>query len=386
MANILPAEKRLRVLAALVDGNSERATERMTGVQQKTISRFALMLGAGAEHLHNRLVRDLSCSVIQVDEIFSYVKKKQARVDPAKDGDEVGEAYTFVAMDANSRLVISYLVGKRNQQSTDAFMEDLRARLVVMPAITSDGFSPYISAIGAKFGPGVDFAQMRKHFKGRRQLDDDHRYEPPRAPFITKNTIFGAPDLDRASTSYIERNNGTMRHHIGRMRRLCYAFSKRLKYHKAAVALCYAHYNFCHVVKTLRVTPAMAAGITDHVWDLEEFMAALLSAPPCETPSRKPLMHRTPEAPARELPNGRGFLRLVSGGGGAPPATASRSPPPAPPPPPMKQTPHPRPVGDGSAPTAPAEPSGQLDASSSKPSPRAPMQLSLFDDPPSVKE
>lgn len=120
-----------------------------------------------------------------------------------------------------------------------------------------------------------------------------------------------APDLDRASTSYVERNNGTARHKIGRMRRLCYAFSKDLNHHKAAVALCYTHYNFCHVIRTLRVTPAMQAGITDHPWTLEEFMDALLDESPAEAPTSRPLMHRRPEGVARELPNGRGFLRLV---------------------------------------------------------------------------
>jgi hypothetical protein len=132
------------------------------------------------------------------------------------------------------------------------------------------------------------------------------------------------PDLDRASTAYIERNNGTMRHHIGRMRRLCYAFSKKLENHKAAVALCYAHYNFCHVVKTLRVTPAMAAGVTDHVWDLVEFMTEVLRDAPSEKPVAQRLVHPAPAGPARELPSGRGWLRLVDSGKGGPAPAAPR--------------------------------------------------------------
>ncbi len=306
--SVLSTEQRLRILAALVDGNSERAVERMVDVERKTIRRFALTLGAGAQRLHDRIVRDLSCSMIQVDEIWSYVQKKQARVDPAKDGPDVGEAYTFVALDASSRLVISFHVGKRDQASTDTFIADVRARLVVMPAMTSDGFAPYISAIGASFGPSINYAQTVKNYRsGSRR--EDYRYEPARDPFITKKTVFGSPDLDRASTAYVERNNGTMRQHIGRTRRLCYAFSKKIENHRAAVALNYAWYNLGHVVKTLRVTPAMAAGVTDHVWGLEEFMDAVLAAAPVTKPTAQPLAHRAPEGPARELPNGRGFLR-----------------------------------------------------------------------------
>ena len=371
--SVLSTEQRLRILAALVDGNSERAVERMVDVERKTIRRFALSLGAGAQRLHDRIVRDLSCSMIQVDEIWSYVQKKQARVDPLKDGPDVGEAYTFVALDASSRMVISFYVGKRDQVSTDIFIADVRARLVVMPAMTSDGFAPYIKAIGASFGPSIDYAQTVKNYRsgGRRE---DYRYEPPRDPFITKKAIYGTPDLDHASTAYVERNNGTMCHHIGRTRRLCYAFSKKIENHRAAIALNYAWYNLGHVVKTLRVTPAMAAGVTDHVWSLEEFMDAVLASAPVEKPTAKPLAHRAPEGPARELPNGRGFLRVV--GGGASPAKPS----PVPVPPPV-------------APAAPREyitvpiasgPEGQMDLLAwhapppPPPKPRRMGQLDLF--------
>ena len=331
MANVLCDDKRLRVLAALVDGNSVRAVERMTDVNLRTILRFGVLLGQGAQRLHDRAMRDLQCSSIQVDEIWSYVQKKQARVDPLKDGPDVGEAYTFVALDTSSRMVISFHVGKRDQVSTDIFIADVRARLVVMPAMTSDGFAPYIKAIGASFGPSIDYAQTVKNYRTGSSRGPDHRYEPARDPFITKRAIYGTPDLERASTAYMERNNATMRHVNGRIRRLCYAFSKKLENHKAAVALAYAHYNFCHVVKTLRVTPAMAAGVTDYVWELGEFMAALLDGAPVAKPTAKPLAHTAPEGPARELPNGRGFLRVVGGGkGGTAPQNPGATPPPVP--------------------------------------------------------
>lgn len=312
--NVLSRERQLAVLAALVEGNSERAVERLSGVNRETVGRLALTLGEGAQRLHDRMVRDLTCTQIVADEIWSYVQKKQARV-TEEDGPEVGEAYTFVALDKTSRMAISFYVGKRDQASTNAFMADLRSRLLVMPSITTDGFAPYVSAVGAEFGPGVDFAQTVKNYRsgGRR---DDHRYEPPRGiDFITKKSIFGVPDLNDASTAYVERQNGTMRHRIGRMRRLVYAFSKKVANHRAACALNYVWYNLGTIVRTLRVSPAVAAGISDHVWSLPEFLDAILSDVPAEKPQRQPLAHRTPVGTARELPSGGGFLRVVQGGG-----------------------------------------------------------------------
>lgn len=329
MSNVLSNEKRIRVLAALVEGNSERAVERMTDVNARTIAKLSLAFGAGATNLHNRFAHGLQCSLVTVDEIWSYVGKKQARV-TAKDGPDVGEAYTFVALDSSSRFVISWHVGKRNEESAKVFMNDVRARLCVMPAMTSDGFAPYVNAVGAAFGPGIDYAMTIKNYTRKGRRDDDHRYEPPRDPFITKKTVFGAPDLDKASTAHIERNNGTMRHHIGRMRRLCYAFSKKMPNHCAAVALNYAWYNFGTVVKTLRVTPAMQLGITDHVWTIEEFLDALMTSESCDPPAKQPLAIRAPEVTHRELPNGRGFLRVVDGGKAKPAAPTPIAPTPVP--------------------------------------------------------
>jgi len=328
--NVLPREKQLAVLAALVDGASERATERMTGTNRLTISRLGVRFGEGSQRLHDRLVRDLSCSHVQVDEIWSFIGKKQKRV-TAEDPPEVGEAYTFVGLDTASRLVISFHVGKRDQENTNIFINDLRRRLIVMPAMTSDGWQPYVGAVAGNFGASVDFAQTVKNYteRGRREGGDDHRYEPPRDPFITKRVIFGAPNLEQATTSYVERNNGTMRHMIGRMRRLTYAFSKSFDHHRAAVATAYCHYNFCRIIKTLRVTPAMAIGITDHLWTIDEFYERILSETICEVPKMQPLAHRKPEATSRELPGGRGFLRVV--GAIVPPGgPTAPTPPPAP--------------------------------------------------------
>jgi IS1 family transposase len=330
IVNVLSDEKRLRVFAALVDGNSTRAIERMTDVHQRTIRKLALSLGEGAQRFHNKHVRNLRPSLLALDEVWSFVAKKQARV-TASDPAEYGEAYTFVGIEPTWRLAISWCVGKRNQATADEFTADLRSRVVVMPQITTDGFQAYVSAVGQEFGPGVDFAQTVKNYHSSGRRDDDHRYEPPRGiDFITKKIVYGAPDLDKASTALVERLNGTTRHFVGRMRRLSYAFSKTLAGHKAAMALHYTHYNYCHVVRTLRVTPAVQAGLTDHVWELGELMEALLAAEPCARPEKVPLEHRAPEGPARALPNGRGFLRLVGGAGGPSPAPVPPTPAPAP--------------------------------------------------------
>jgi IS1 family transposase len=314
MSNVLSFEKRLSVLAALLNGNSERAVERMTDVNRRTIRKLALLYGENAIHLHNSIARNLSCPLIQVDELWSFVKKKQARVTTAENAAGLGEAYTFLALDAGSRFAICWFVGKRNEESAKSFIKDLRSRLIVMPAMTSDGFAPYVNAVETSFGRGIDYAQTIKNYTKKGRRDDDHRYEPARDPFITKKSVFGAPDLDGASTAYIERQNGTMRHFIGRIRRLCLAFSKSPRHHAAAIALGYLHYNMCHVVSTLRVTPAMQLGVTDHVWDLKELYENLLTVEPCHAPADQPLASRRPVETNRELPNGRGFLRALDGG------------------------------------------------------------------------
>jgi IS1 family transposase len=264
-------------------------------------------------------------------------------------------------------MVISFHVGRRDQEHANLFMSDLRSRLVVMPQIVSDGFIPYVQAVGQSFGPGVDYSQMVKNYHGSKR--PDHRYEPSReTPFIVKKSIFGAPDMSKTSTAYMERNNATMRHHIGRMRRLCYAFSKRLPNHKAAIALTYCWYNLGMVVSTLRTSPAMAAGVTDHIWELGEFMEAISDAEPCEKPEKQPLKARTPEGPARELPGGRGFLRLVAGG--AANVVASAPTPVEPPPVPVAAQ-----VVQVTA-VVPVEQSGQMDLLSWRP--RKGEQLRLF--------
>jgi hypothetical protein len=288
----------------------------------------------------------------------------------------LGEAYTFVGLTMPSRYAITWTVGKRDQVTADAFIGDMRSRIVTMPTMmTSDGFVPYISAIGREFGPGVDYAQVIKNYRKSGRKDDDHRYEPPREPFLTKRAIFGAPNLDAATTAHSERQHGTMRHFEGRMRRLVYAFSKDPDHHKAAVSLCYCYYNLCWTPRTMKkITPAVAIGVQKHVWELDEFLDALLSVPETAPPVSVPLAARRPDGSARELPNGRGFLRVVPTSGG--PSAPSPSPAPA--------TPPPEPAAPVVAPVEPAaDPTGQLDLLAWKPRPAKPLpapgtQLDLF--------
>ena len=367
MANVLPREKRIAVLHALVNANSERSAADLAGVNARTVARLAVEFGAGAARLHDEIARDLTCTEIECDETFSYVGKKQARCTP-EDGPEVGEAYTWTALDRASRFVISFHVGKRNQIAADAFMADLRSRLVLMPELSTDGLAAYPRAVGAEFGPSISYGQMVKQYRSGGR--DDHRYAPGRGvDFIKKTVVFGTPDLARTNTAKQERQNGTMRHKIGRTRRLAYCFSKRFDHHVAAVALGYVWYNVGWIVKGLRMTPAMAVGATDRLWTIEEFhdaITALVDAPEAK-PEKKPLAHRTPATTARPLPDGRGFLRVVQGGGSPSPAPAPATPPVAP-------------VAAVASAALVADENGQIDLFSWTPTKREPKQLTLFPD------
>ncbi len=278
----------------------------------------AMSMGKGCDNLHNALVHGIDIREIQCDEIWSYVQKKQARVTDK----EFGDAYTYMALSRTKKLIVSYRVGKRDEAQTKAFIADLRARLVTIPEISTDGWQSYPVAVGQSFAGSADHAILQKNYSRKGRADGprhDHRYEPPRDPFITKQVAHGVPDLSRATTSHVERLNLATRMHIRRFTRRCNGFSKKLENHRAAVSLHVAWYNFCRVHESLRVTPAMDAGITDHVWSIEELVTRALTAEPCAAPEPKPLAPPAPppgEKPvtAKELPNGKGWLRVVQGG------------------------------------------------------------------------
>jgi IS1 family transposase len=326
MSQLTP-EQRLRVVSALVQGNSISATVKMTGVAKSTILRLIVKLGAACKRLHDRLVRDLRCHFIELDEQWSFIQKKEKRRTDLDDLD-AGDVFTYSALDRNSRLVVAYAVGKRTQETTDAFVADLRSRVLTVPIVSMDGFGAYPAAL-AKCFEAIDAGQVIKQY--RSGTSPDYKYEPARdAHFIRKQTVLGAPAHADLSTSLVERYHLTMRHTNGRKRRLCLAFSKCIENHEATVNISIAAYNWTHVVATLKRTPAHAVGLTDHTWTLDELIEVALSMPEDQPrPVAKPLELREDRGPSRTLPNGKGFLRLVGGVSVArpvaePAATASR--------------------------------------------------------------
>lgn len=310
MSNVLPRTVRNEIVHQLCEGNSVRAVERLTGVAKSTILRLALAVGEGCERLHNVLVRGVVAAQIECDEQWSFVQKKQARV-VSTENQEHGDAWTFVALDRDTKLCIAYLVGKRDQEAANAFMADLRARLLVAPQMSTDGFGAYAQAVGESFGGAVDYGQVVKQYGYNRT--PDYKYAQTRgSKFIKKTTIIGAPTISNINTSRVERFNLSTRHTVGRARRLCLAFSKTLRGHRAGIALGFAAYNLVRIHGTLRVTPAMAAGLTDRVWDIDMLVDAALSAPVADKPVKHTLTPRAGTGPIRELPGNRGFLRLVT--------------------------------------------------------------------------
>ncbi len=272
MSNVLPRAKKVAVISALVEGVSIRSIERMTGVHRDTIMRLMVKVGQACEVLLDRIMVDLPCTEIEVDEIWGYVAKKQKNVTLEDNRNEVGDCWTFVALDPETKLIPVFRTGKRNAVNTRLFVEDLARRLRNRVQITSDAFPLYAEAIDNAFECAVDYAQVVKSYEA--EDAGSGRYSPPRVSEVTKTEVIGAPDLELASTSHVERSNLSIRMSNRRMTRLTNAFSKKLENHKAAMALHFASYNLCRVHRSLRVTPAMAAGITDHVWTVEELLDA----------------------------------------------------------------------------------------------------------------
>jgi IS1 family transposase len=275
MSNNLPREKQIAVVNALVEGCSIRSTERMTGVNAKTIDRLLVRLGnACADLLHEKMV-DLDCQRLEIDELWAFVGKKQRHVTADDDKSRVGDTWTFVAIDSDTKLVPAFLVGKRDAASTHAFIADVSRRLSNRVQISTDGLRSYIDAIGHEFGStGVDYAQLHKTYEA--EPTGPGRYSPPTVIETEKTPIFGAPVEELISTSYIERQNLTVRMGVRRYTRLTNAFSKKIENHVAATALHFAHYNFVRCHRTLRVSPAMAAGIEETLWSVGELLEATL--------------------------------------------------------------------------------------------------------------
>jgi transposase-like protein/IS1 family transposase len=264
------------ILQLLVEGMSIRSVERITQVHRDTIMRLLIFAGNRCAMLLDAKVRNLKPRYLQVDEIWTYVGKK-ARKARHEDSTEIGDQWIFVGMDAETKLVASFRIGKRSWENTSAFTADLYKRMADThrTQVTTDGFYFYRTAVPDAFGLDVDFAQLVKLYGDYGQHDAAGRYSPNPIVEVISRVRAGDPDPKHICTSHIERQNLTMRMHLRRLTRLTNAFSKKLENLKAAVALHFAWYNFVRVHKSLRVTPAMEAGLTDHVWNLRELVSTL---------------------------------------------------------------------------------------------------------------
>jgi len=272
--NRLSTAKRVQVIAALVEGVSINATVRMTGVAKHTILKLLEDLGCAAAACHHRYVRNLRVRRLQCDEIWAFIGAKKKNATPEQKAQGWGDAWTWTAIDADTKLIVSYLIGNRDKGSAIQFMQDCANRIVGRPQITTDAWKAYPDAVEFAFGLNADYAVLQKVF-GATTDEEQRRYSPASCIGCDMKTISGKPDPAHVSTSYVERSNLQMRMSMRRFTRLTNAHSKKLENHGHAVALYFLHYNFCRVHAALRVTPAMEAGIADHVWSLEELVALL---------------------------------------------------------------------------------------------------------------
>lgn len=275
--NKLSTAKRVAVVAALVEGSSIRATVRMTDVSKPTILKLLADLGATCAKYQDEKLRGLTCKRIQIDEIWQFCYAKDKNVPADKRGTfGYGDVWTFVAIDADTKLIPTWRVGSRDLATAYDVMRDLAGRLRNRVQLTTDGLKVYLSAVEDAFGADIDYAMLQKVYGA--DPDGEKRYSPAKILSSTTEAITGDPNPKHISTSYIERQNLTMRMSMRRFTRLTNGFSKKVENHAAAVALYAMHYNFARVHQTFRVTPAMEAGIANHVWSLEEIVALLDNA------------------------------------------------------------------------------------------------------------
>jgi IS1 family transposase len=273
--NRLSLARRTQIIGALVEGNSIRSTERMTDTHRDTVMRLMVQVGDGCAKLMDERMRELPCKRIQVDEIWSYVGKKQRQVTLQDDRTRVGDQWTFVAIDPDTKLIPAYRVGKRTRPHAVAFMQDLSERLANRVQLSSDALNSYVDAVERAFGADVDYGQAVKFYEA--EPIGPGRYSPPRVVRQERMAIAGAPDREHISTSLVERQNLTMRMSMRRFTRLTNGFSKKIENMRAAVSLHFAHYNFVRMHRTLRMSPAMAAGVDSRLWSLEDLVEATTS-------------------------------------------------------------------------------------------------------------
>jgi IS1 family transposase/transposase-like protein len=268
----LPVEKAEMVVRLLLEGNSVSSVERITEIHHTTILKLLVLVGAKCEKVLAKLLVNVQVRDVEADEVWSFIGKKQKRVRP-EDDQNFGDCYTFVAIERHSKLVLNIAMGRRDQSTTDVFIEGVRqATARTHFQFTTDGFAPYKSAITTTLHDRCDFAQLIKVY--RAPQDGEKRYSPAEVESVEVVPVMGRPDPDRICTSIVERSNLSLRMGMRRFTRLTNAFSKKWENHWASVALWYCWYNFGRVHKSLRMTPAMAAGIADHIWTVRDLLEA----------------------------------------------------------------------------------------------------------------
>lgn len=293
--NVLPIEKRVQIVSMLVEGMSMRSVSRVADVSINTVTKLLEGVGSACLDYQDKVMRNLRLTNVQVDEIWSFVGAKQKNVpadaDPAL---RLGDAYTFTAIDRETKLMPCWLVGYRTAECAEAFMEDLAGRLAGRIALTTDGMSGYPAAVAKAFGVNVDYAVLNKTYAaGPAVTEAKRRYSPSKFVGATKVPMIGIPFPSDVSTSHVERSNLTMRMNMRRFTRLTNGFSKKIENHMHAISLHMMHYNFARIHKSLRLTPAMAAGIADHVWSIEEIVRLV---PEPVAKKRGPYKPRQPKA------------------------------------------------------------------------------------------
>lgn len=267
----LPVEKAELVLRLLLEGNSVSSVERITDVHHTTILKLLVLAGEKCERIMGQKIVNVPVRDVECDEVWAFIGKKQKRVRP-EDDQNLGDAYTFVAIERHTKLVLNIAVGKRDQATTDVFIEGLRHATRGEFQITTDGFQPYKTAIPNTLEDRCDYAMLIKVYAAA--TGEEHRYSPPTVSSTEEVPVMGRPDPERICTSIVERSNLSTRMSLRRFTRLTNAFSKKWENHWAAVAVWFAFYNFCRVHKSLRMTPAMAAGISSHIWSVRELLEA----------------------------------------------------------------------------------------------------------------
>ena len=278
--NKLSRQSRSQILHMLVEGNSIRAITRMTGVSKNTVTKLLIDAGKACMAYHDENVRDVKSKRVQVDEIWSFTYAKQKNVAHAKAApDGAGDTWTWTAIDADSKMILSYFIGGRDGECAMWFIDDLRARLANKVQLTSDGHKAYLEAVEGAFGADIDYAQLVKVY-GASPESMKGRYSPADCVGISKRRVEGNPDPKHVSTSYVERQNLTMRMHMRRFTRLTNGFSKKVENHAYAVALHFMYYNFVKIHSSLKMSPAMAAGLTDRLWEMDDLVNLVEAADP----------------------------------------------------------------------------------------------------------